>query len=297
MDFGTYLRSARESRRLTLDEISRTTKIKRDLLVDLERNSVAKWPRHRVYRHGYVRAYAKAVGLDPATVLKRFDEEFGDPHPAAFHGPPRRPGVQRPAPRTFRFASNALVTASVAVVVGALIGMLAAIGQRNGDERGAPRRYGVPGVVASQVQPSNDVIPPMLMAGTAGPTVVTPPASTETNASEAPPPQQVASVVTPAVEDDVLPDENDEIEGELRITSTPPQAHVTINGIGRGPTPLRVRYLPPGTYAVRVILAGYRIRETRVVLSREQPVQSVRITLREAPAFASAAFHAPAQQP
>jgi hypothetical protein len=136
----------------------------------------------------------------------------------------------------------------------------------------------------------------MMIASAAPPAVVTPAASTETNASVQPG-DQVASTLAPAAEaaeDDVL---DDEIEGELRITSTPPQAHVTINGIGRGPTPLRVRYLPPGTYAVRVILPGYRIRETRVVLSREQPVQSVRITLREAPAFASAAFHAPAQQP
>ena len=73
-----------------------------------------------------------------------------------------------------------------------------------------------------------------------------------------------------------------EFEGELRIISNPPQAHVTVNGIARGKTPLRVRYLPLGSYTVRVIHPEFKIRQTRVTLHREQPSRTVRVMLRDA---------------
>jgi hypothetical protein len=69
------------------------------------------------------------------------------------------------------------------------------------------------------------------------------------------------------------------IEGELIIASVPPAAHVTVNGNARGQTPVRVRYLPAGSYVIRFILAGYPISERRVTLSEEHPRVSVNATL------------------
>jgi serine/threonine protein kinase len=71
-----------------------------------------------------------------------------------------------------------------------------------------------------------------------------------------------------------------EVEGELTITSVPPAAHVTVNGIARGQTPVRVRYLPAGPYVIRFVLAGYPISERRVTLSEKDPRVTVNATLR-----------------
>ena len=51
MTVGSYLRTARERRRLTLDEVSERTKIKPALLVDLENNDVSL--RHVEEYEGY----------------------------------------------------------------------------------------------------------------------------------------------------------------------------------------------------------------------------------------------------
>src|SRR5687767_6116313 len=114
MSLGSYLRGAREARELTLDEIAKSIKIKRALLADLEQNDVSRWPTQRVYRHGYLRAYASAIGLEPTHVLARFDEEFGDQHPVAFHGRPRKP--VKPVP--FGFVRTAVLLASLVILIG-----------------------------------------------------------------------------------------------------------------------------------------------------------------------------------
>src|SRR6185436_14106856 len=116
MRVGSYLRGARERQHLSIGEISERTKIKYELLVDLENNDLSRWPRHRVYRHGYLRSYALAVGLDPKTVLEEFDAQFGDPFPAAFHGRPTTPVLGTPVPIEM-IPSAALVTA-IAVCIG-----------------------------------------------------------------------------------------------------------------------------------------------------------------------------------
>ncbi len=254
MTVGSYLRTARERRRLTLDEVSERTKIKPALLVDLENNDVSRWPRQRLYRHGYLRAYARAVGLDPGVVLARFDAEFGDPHPVAFHGRPKKPA--RPLP--FAAARYGVLAASVAILAGALVGMP---GEDQDENAVTAMRAVVPRISSNQLDP-----PTMPVDPTAAPS---------TNlVAEAADAQQA------------------DVEGELLITSRPAHAHVTVNGIARGATPLRVRYLPLGSYTVRVIHPGYKIRETRVTLRAEQPSRTVRVLLRDAPRVVTAALHA-----
>jgi cytoskeleton protein RodZ len=85
MNFGAYIKTARQERHLTVDQISAETKIKRSLLADLEANDLTRWPKHRIYRHGHIRSYAKKVGLNPSELIAHFDREFPDEHPVAFH--------------------------------------------------------------------------------------------------------------------------------------------------------------------------------------------------------------------
>jgi len=51
---------------------------------------------------------------------------------------------------------------------------------------------------------------------------------------------------------------------ELVVTTDPPGARVTINGIGWGTTPVTIRHLPPGDKRIRVSKEGYAVEE-RVV--------------------------------
>ncbi|HEY6359937.1 MAG TPA: RodZ domain-containing protein [Vicinamibacterales bacterium] len=75
MDVGATLQSARESRGLSLDELSDRTKISVRLLRALERNAVDVLPRG-IFMRGYLRAYATEVGLDPAETVESYLAQF-----------------------------------------------------------------------------------------------------------------------------------------------------------------------------------------------------------------------------
>jgi cytoskeletal protein RodZ len=265
MRVGSYLRGARERQHLTIDEISERTKIKCELLVDLENNDLSRWPRHRVYRHGYLRSYAEAVGLDPKTVLEEFDAEFGDPFPAAFHGRPtttlRRPPVPLEA-----LPSAALVSAIV-ICIG--VGLTLTLINGPANEVALNRSKARQPQTNTDVSDASQVLRETAIAPTAG--------AGEVVAS--------ASAFETSVVDESGIDDSD-IEGELRIVSKPANAHVTVNGIGRGETPLRVRYLPLGSYTIRVVQPGYKIGQTVVTLRPDQPSRTVRVVLRDSPMFA-----------
>jgi cytoskeletal protein RodZ len=252
MKVGTYLRNVRESRHLTIEQVSRRTKIHPSLIIELENNELTHWPIHRVYRHGHLRSYAEAVGLDVEAVLQQFDDEVGDPFPAPFQGPPRPVRQARQAPITNRglLVSSAIVIAGMAAVL--------------------------------LYEPKNNV------AATPSAAVQVPPPVETTTAAPAPGAVSTAGaapVEAPAVSDN-------DLEGELRIVSTPADAHVTVNGIGRGETPLRVRFLPPGEYTIRIVEPGYRSAQTTVTITRDQLNQTVRLVLREASASTPAVLTA-----
>jgi cytoskeletal protein RodZ len=269
MRVGSYLRGARERQHLTIGEISELTKIKYELLVDLENNDLSRWPRHRVYRHGYLRSYAEAVGLDPKTVLEEFDAEFGDPFPAAFHGPPTTTLRHPPVPLE-ALPSAALVSAIVICIgVGLTLTLINAPAYDVSSNRSKVRQPQIAGNVSDVASRSFAASPQTALAPTAGNDDI------------------VASTSEVQAPDTEMTDiEASDIEGELRIVSKPANAHVTVNGIGRGETPLRVRYLPLGSYTIRVVQPGYKIGQTVVTLRPDQPSRTVRVVLRDSPMFA-----------
>jgi transcriptional regulator with XRE-family HTH domain len=75
--FGPRLRMERERRRITLDSIAANTKIGVGLLKDLEQDNVSRWP-SGIYRRSFIKAYARAIGLDPDDVAREFLERFPD---------------------------------------------------------------------------------------------------------------------------------------------------------------------------------------------------------------------------
>lgn len=76
--FGARLRAQREQQQVALSAISADTKIKLSMLEALERDDVSQWP-EGIYRRAYVRAYARAIGLDPQTLVREFLEAHPDP--------------------------------------------------------------------------------------------------------------------------------------------------------------------------------------------------------------------------
>lgn len=88
--FGRWLREAREARGITLAAIVEETKIPLRHLENMEAGEFERLP-GEVYTRGFLRSYARAVGLPPATVLSRYEslappagEEEGEEH----HAPP-----------------------------------------------------------------------------------------------------------------------------------------------------------------------------------------------------------------
>jgi hypothetical protein len=78
LTFGLRLRAHRERQRIELTKIADDTKINIALLEGLERNDVSRWP-HGVYRRAYIRAYARAIALEPEPLLKEFLDLYPDP--------------------------------------------------------------------------------------------------------------------------------------------------------------------------------------------------------------------------
>jgi transcriptional regulator with XRE-family HTH domain len=105
--FGGRLRTARERKGIGLDAIAQSTKINASLFEALEQGDTSRWP-SGIFRRAFIRAYAKAVGLDPEATVKEFQELFPDPFD------------QQPASVLERGESDAAARAEFAADAGAL---------------------------------------------------------------------------------------------------------------------------------------------------------------------------------
>jgi cytoskeletal protein RodZ len=70
--FGTCLRKAREERALTIGDLSASTKVPRSAIELLESGNLSGLPAH-VFVRGFIRSYAKAVGIAESRPLSLFD--------------------------------------------------------------------------------------------------------------------------------------------------------------------------------------------------------------------------------
>ena len=96
MSIGAQLRASREARGLTLDAVSRTTRVQPRILAAIERDDVAAVP-PRPFGRGFVRAYAAEMGLDAEQITHEYFARFA-PQPAAVEvapsARPASPGVR-----------------------------------------------------------------------------------------------------------------------------------------------------------------------------------------------------------
>ena len=72
---GAYLKREREIRQVSLEELVQTTRIPLKMLQHIEADQLEALPGD-VFSRGFLRAYARALGLDAANVLDKFDRKI-----------------------------------------------------------------------------------------------------------------------------------------------------------------------------------------------------------------------------
>jgi len=73
---GEFFRQVRETKGLTLDEVAIKTRIHPEYLKALEASNFAKLP-EQVFTKGFVRSYARSLGLDEDDAMRRFTVSAG----------------------------------------------------------------------------------------------------------------------------------------------------------------------------------------------------------------------------
>ncbi|MFC1489532.1 helix-turn-helix domain-containing protein, partial [Thermodesulfobacteriota bacterium] len=71
LSIGRYLKTIRREKGISLKEVSRKTKIGVDTLLLIEKEDHEGLP-GEVFVKGFLRAYAKAVGVDDDVVIQRY---------------------------------------------------------------------------------------------------------------------------------------------------------------------------------------------------------------------------------
>ena len=260
--FGAYLQNRREGRNLSLQDVAAETKIAGRHLAALERGDVRSWP-GGLYRRAMVRAYAAAIGLDPETTVCEFEDAFSEP-----------PAQTEPEPSAAPPAFHSLLAIRAHASVGlglAVCAAVAALAWAATSSDAADTSGTILARPAATLGHHADAAPP---APTSGVVSSSDAANVETR-------QQIATVTQPHPAASQEPPAG--VEGSMRITSQPAGAHVTVNGIRWGQTPVTVRYLPPGEKRVRLSKDGYASVERRLQLTPANPAQAVRVILAAEP--------------
>ena len=269
------LRRARVGRGLTLEQISNETKIPHRRLEALEHDNMALVS-GEFYRRAEIRAYARAVRLDPNIALAELERALR---------PPAAPGpiVERPkAQDAALFSKRALI--GISVIVAAAVFPLAMGERQPGLDRndrvriatGSPKHHVTEtplGVGISQRTQLDRAAPPV-PASDGSPAFAMEP----TGVGASPASNDNVPVTTDQDEARVFADS----VTELVVTTEPAGARVTVNGIGWGIAPVTVRYLPAGHKRIRVTKEGYATEERMVHVAEGRP-RMVEIQLRSAP--------------
>lgn len=125
-DIGSALKAVREFRGLSLSELADTTRVRAAYLAAIEEMRLEKLP-SRPFTIGYIRAYAKALGLDGEAAVDRFRAET----------PPPEAGLREPVGvDRGRDPRLAAIAVGAALIIGAIV--LWNIAQRAINEEAPP---------------------------------------------------------------------------------------------------------------------------------------------------------------
>lgn len=194
---GAFLRELRVKRGLSLDELSRVTRVARPYLEALENDAFASLPAP-VFTRGFIRAYCQAVGVAPEDALARYDGREVREGVVAAPPPPRATVVAATSPTEGdpRTRSAILVSFVLLVVLGVALFAVALVTQPAREQRAErvpapspPPSPAAPPVAAITPAPETRPIPP--------PTVKSPPARPSEPARPPAPSAPVAAAAPP----------------------------------------------------------------------------------------------------
>ncbi|GDY57127.1 hypothetical protein SVIO_077500 [Streptomyces violaceusniger] len=150
---GRALQQARISAGLTVDEVSSSTRVRTPIVRGIEQDDFSRCGGD-VYARGHIRVLARAVGLDPESLIAQFDAEHGGrPAPTA-PAPLFEAERIRPEPRRPNWTA-AMVAAIVAVV-----GFVGFTLVRGGDGDGSSVAEDTASPKPSASAPTNTAAPP-----------------------------------------------------------------------------------------------------------------------------------------
>jgi hypothetical protein len=184
MSIGAQLRASREARGLSIDAVAHTTRVQPRILAAIERDDVRAVP-PRPFGRGFVRAYAREIGLDGDQTTRDYFAQFAPVVPAAQpdvqkQPPPRATGL----PREWRLALASL-GALAAIAIAVVAGRAAA---KPESAAGVGNVVGTSGVASSSA--------PASAAKTTDAAPVVPPISTPTQAAAPAPSAPLTIVLT-----------------------------------------------------------------------------------------------------
>jgi len=125
--FGEYLARERRLRNISLEEISQRTKISMKVLQALEASRWEELPAD-VYVRGFLRSYARYVGLDENEVLLRYEDQNPKIQKANF---------RKPLPTEEKGKRKKIIWGLILVVAVALVAYVWIVGIKLG-EKGSP---------------------------------------------------------------------------------------------------------------------------------------------------------------
>jgi len=162
---GETLQRARQTRGLTLEEVERDTRISRRYLAALENENFGLLPAP-VYARGFLRTYARYLGLEPASLLPLFPVGYVDE-------PVLQPWPKVAPPRTW--PSSGLLAGGV---VGMLILIVVLLYSLGGQGESSPSLFGLqtatPETAAVLPETEAPVVEPTVTAAAASPVEVAP---------------------------------------------------------------------------------------------------------------------------
>ena len=256
-EFGEHLQRGRQQTQRSLQEIADATKISMHQLRALERGDLDRLP-DGLYRRAIVRQYAETIGLNVEQTIRDLERVSTDVDVDAesLEAFARR-GDAGSSPFTTAWWSSA----AALVVLGAAAA-LATAWYRAGTAAPA-----APPVTANAPTPEAEAPAIALVAATEAVRANAGDIELATEPAVSPTPTETGSVA------------DDATEGELRITSEPAGALVTVNGVGWGPTPVTIRYMPFGRKVIRAAKPGYVSAQRGFDFIPDRRVRSVRIQL------------------
>jgi cytoskeletal protein RodZ len=254
---GEWLKRTREQQGLTLDRLVRETKIPLRHLEALEHDNLKAIP-GGIYQRAEIRAVARSLGLDQDRALALLESAL---HPATPAEKTREiPFEPQPAlPRRYLLALVVVIVAAAAPLWWSYLKPTPSVS--NGGAA-APREATAPPLAVPDPPVDSGVVAPAAPASPTAPVVSGSPA--------------IPGVST-AAESAVTTGSSAAVT-QLVITTQPAGAHVTVNGIGWGTSPVTIRYLSPGDKVIRVSKEGYAAAERSLRLDEGQP-QTIDIPL------------------